>query len=156
MKCSNKNTVGFTLVCVLMTNSYIKLDAIIAKILDHNLILQQPLLCNSFHAYHFSSLRSKCHPINVYSIMLQRGQIFMKWPIVHKKLNYSSLWFWQQWKINFFLTLWIFDLKMESTRSFKILVPIHQTEYPQTFTMNQQCTTSFVSHAKITLQLHSE
>jgi len=54
---------------------------------------------------------------------------------------------------NFFLGggLVDFDLKMWSTSTFKTLVPIHQAEYPQTFTMNQQCTTSFVSHAKITL-----
>jgi len=77
MKGSNKNTVGFTLLCVLMTNSYIKLDAITAKIIDHNLTLQQSFLCNSLHAYHFGSLRSKCSPMNVYSMMLQQGQIFM-------------------------------------------------------------------------------
>lgn len=68
---SNKNTVHFTLLCVLMTNLYINLDAIIAKIIDHNLILQQPVLYNSLNAYHFSSLRSKCSPMNVYSMMLQ-------------------------------------------------------------------------------------
>lgn len=71
MKCSSKNTVGFTLLCVLMTNSYIKLDAINAKTLDHNLILQQSLLRNSLYAYQFCSLRSKFSPMNVYSMMLQ-------------------------------------------------------------------------------------
>ena len=71
MRCSNKNTVCFTLLCVLMTNSYINLDAITAIILDHNLILQQSVLRNSLNAHHFSYFRSKCSPINVYSMILQ-------------------------------------------------------------------------------------